>query len=116
MDFLTVGYSIFAALVILSAYIIPIIPISNKTRSLKIAVLKTISNEIQNEFDSIVGNISNSEHLNLEQYEKLIEVKKKVSSIQTIPIGLKAVWNSLYIIAITLLPIILQFILEKFAS
>lgn len=116
LDFLTIGYSVFAALVIISAYIIPIIPINNKTKLLKNEVLKAISDEVQIEFNTIMKNIAKDDTLNLDKYDKLIEVREKVERIQTIPIGLKAVWNSLYIIAITLLPILLQFLLEKLAS
>lgn len=51
--------------------------------------------------------------MNIEKYTSLLELKVKISSIHSSPIGFKAVWNSIYIILITLLPVFIQVVIEK---
>lgn len=63
--------------------------------------------------DNLMDHVQSMENIDLERHNNLIELREKISKIQTIPIGFKAVWNALYIVLITLLPVVLQVILEK---
>jgi hypothetical protein len=109
---LTIGYSIFAGMIILTAYIIPMIPIRNKILTQKKTLMNELSFSLQSELDKIVINTKSGDDINIEKFKSLLELKSAISAIQTIPIGFKALWNSIYIILITLLPVFIQLILE----
>ena len=108
-----IGYSIFAGIIILIAYIVPMIPIRNKIQIQKSLLLSEISSLIQKELDKIVVNAKSGNSISIEKYNSLLELKNKIAGIHAIPIGFKAIWNSVYIILITLLPVFIQVILEK---
>jgi hypothetical protein len=110
---MTISYSIFAGIVILTAYIVPMIPIRNKIQIQKISILNEISSLLQNELNQLISNAKLEHEINIEKYNSLLELRTKISGIQSIPIGFKAFWNSIYIILITLLPVFIQIILEK---
>lgn len=110
---MTIGYSFFAVIVILVAYIFPMIPISNKIQIQKRSLLNEISSLLQKELNKLVSNAQHNEEINIDKYNSLLELRTKISDIHSSPIGLKAIWNSIYIILITLLPVFIQVFLEK---
>jgi hypothetical protein len=109
---LTIGYSIFAGIIIIIAYLLPMIPIRNKIQLLKREAVVEISGHIQKELENLLKNARLEKDINIERYDSLIELRTKLSDLQSSPIGMKAIWNSIYIILITLLPVIIQVVLE----
>ena len=110
---MTIGYSIFSGIIILIAYIFPMIPISSKIQFQKNLLLNEISSLLQSELNSLVINAKSEKEIDISKYNSLLELKSKISGIHSTPIGFKAMWNSIYIILITLLPVFIQFFLEK---
>lgn len=111
---LIISYSIFAGGVILIAYIIPMIPIRNKILVKKNKAIHGLSAEIQNEFDQLIINSNLKKEIDISRYNSLIEIRSKVSSLNTLPIGAKTFLNSLSILIVTLIPIAVQVILENY--
>lgn len=110
---ITISYSIFSALIILTAYVIPMIPIRNRILNIKKETINTLSFEIQKEFDSLIKKTISHEEIDTSRYEALLEMRSKVNGLPSFPIGLKGIWNALSIIGITLLPILIELLLEK---
>ncbi|SEQ03399.1 hypothetical protein SAMN05421824_0979 [Hyunsoonleella jejuensis] len=110
---LVIGYSLFAALIILLAYIIPMIPIRNKIQHQKRDLKDEIAQLLQIEIDGLLNKAKMDKVIDTSKYNSLLEINSKISGIPTLPIGIKAIWNALGIIAVTTLPIIIQLVLEK---
>ncbi|MBN1184237.1 MAG: hypothetical protein JXB49_18250, partial [Bacteroidales bacterium] len=72
---LTIGYSIFAAIIILIAYIVPMIPIRNKLQIQKKETIEKLSVYIQDEFDKQLHNAKSNNMIDTERYNSLIELK-----------------------------------------
>ncbi|MBO3117496.1 hypothetical protein J4050_12100 [Winogradskyella sp. DF17] len=113
LNSLIIGYGIFAAIVIVSAYIIPMIPIRNKIQKQKSKLKDEVSELLQQEFESMLTKAKNDQPISSEKYHSLLELRGKIANIPSLPVGMKTVWNSLSLFGITILPIIVQIILEK---
>ncbi len=110
---LTVGYSVFAAIVIVFVYIVPMIPIRNKIQMLKKQTVNDLSVQIQQELDLLMSLARTGGEVDTGRFNALMELRTKISGLQSIPIGFKVVWNAIYIVLITLLPVFIQVFLEK---
>lgn len=110
---LVISYSVFAGATILLAYIIPMIPIRNNLQRKKQDLRNEISRLLQHEFDGIIKDARSQEIIQTDKYNSLLELRKKVSSIPTLPVGIKTIFNGVSVFLITLLPALVQFILEQ---
>lgn len=110
---LVISYSIFAATMIVLAYLIPMIPIRNSLQKKKQDLKNEISQLLQHEFESLVNEAKNQNQIGTDKYNSLLELRSKISSVPTLPVGMKTIFNGFSVFVITLLPIIVQFILEK---
>ncbi|MCR9253704.1 MAG: hypothetical protein NXI20_25035 [bacterium] len=109
----TIGYSIFSGIIIVVAYIFPMVPIRNAIADKKKEAIQNFSKKLQHEYDQIMLCESNEiDNAHLSKVEYYIKVLEQTSKIQTLPIGFKTIWNITYIILITLVPVVIQEILK----
>ncbi|MEI7898366.1 MAG: hypothetical protein WCJ26_15115 [bacterium] len=108
-------YIIFSVSLLISSIIIPIRPFSLKLQIMKHNALGEIDEKIQKEYMEIIENLKvNIKNVNFDQMNLLIEMRKKIEDIQIYPYRIKTITASLSIIIISLFPVIVQFIFEKF--
>jgi hypothetical protein len=112
-NFLSLGYSVFAGIIIILVFVLPEIPIRKKLLVAKRKALLTVNNQLQSEFQHALGEAkSENGSIDLAKIEKLILLKEKIEKVSVWPFGTQTASTVFSVIAITILPIILEFILK----
>lgn len=112
---LTIGYSSFAAILMVGMLIIPEIPIRKKIMLTKRNSLIKINCQIQKEHDKIFEeNKNNIEDINLNKLDLLIKFKEKVDSISPWPSILKILKATMSILFISAIPPFIECLLKNF--
>lgn len=114
---LTIGYSVFAGIIIIACLIVPEIPIRRKIATEKRETIMDINSQLQIEFKKALNEAKNSQKgIDLTKIDSLISLRQKIEKISVWPFGLRTVVTAVSVIVVTSLPGILQFILEKLFS
>jgi hypothetical protein len=113
-EYLTSVYSIFAGLIVILVFILPEIPIRKKIIIAKQKALTTINDQVQGEFRNAFEEAkSENKEIDLSKIERLIVLREKIEKISVWPFGLDTFTTAFSVVLITILPIILEFILNR---
>lgn len=114
LDFSTVLFSIWTVTLLSVAYLVPLIPISNRLAILKGNELRRLGLLIQEQYALLMAQSSNpSATVEMERFEVLDTLNKKISKIRVFPpVGSKSVETALFVTFLTLLPSLIEFFLN----
>ncbi len=108
-----IAYSIFSMLLLLASLIFPILPYTQRLMNLKDQEIGELDDKIQQEYSRIIMQYRESaQEIHFEQLNTLIEMRKRIEEIQVYPFKVKSLVTSISVILISLLPAIVQFLLE----
>jgi hypothetical protein len=111
---LSIGYSIFAGIVVLLVFVLPEIPIRKKIMFSKKKALAAINNQLQSEFQQALDEAKSADkEIDLSKIERLIILREKIHKISAWPFGLHTIGTAISVIIITILPIVLEYILKR---
>lgn len=103
---------IFSVIILFVSIVIPILPFINRIVALKNMALSDIDTQIQLEYNVLKKSFNKAEsNIQFEKMNELIEMRKRIVSIQVFPFQLKTILASLSIIIISLLPKAVELIL-----
>lgn len=109
------GYAMFAGSLIILSLMIPAVPIIQKIASTKRDALHQVNTQLQNEFSLILeGCRSQERQLELTRLERLMALRDKIESTNVWPFRIKFFGTGISVVLISLLPAVLQFLLEKY--
>jgi hypothetical protein len=115
LDGFVLGYAIFSGSLIVLSLIIPTVPIVQKIAATKRDALHQVNTQLQNEFSQILAGCRNRQsQLDLTRLERLMSLRDRIESTNVWPFRLKFLRTGISVVLISLLPVILQFILEKY--
>lgn len=114
LGYLTLGYSLFAAAIILAAYMLPIVPVRNRVNTKRREALVRLDRGIQDEYVRIMEQMDQrGTSLDLGHLKTMMEVRKFVESVPTFPFGYRSLQMVVYVLALTATPPLLEILLEK---
>lgn len=112
---LIIAYSIFACLILLSSLIIPSYPVMDKLKKAKQKNLEEIDIKINDLFYGMIDKVnSGSNDIDWKQLEILFQLRDRIESVTVLPFKSKTVSAAVSIVLISIVPVIVQIILEKF--
>lgn len=107
-------FLLFSIALLISIIVVPILPFIKKIRELKNDALSEIDGNIQSEYSELLTKFKNEkEATNFEKMNGLIEMRKKIETIKDFPFQLKTISAGLSIIMISLIPKIIEFLLNE---
>ena len=114
IDSLTIGYSVFAGVIILACFIIPEIPVRKKIVDEKRLTLMDLNNQLQLEFKKSLEEAKNmNKAIDLSKIDCLMDLRQKVGKIHVWPFGMRTLTTAVSVILVTSLPAFLQILLER---
>jgi hypothetical protein len=103
----------FSIVLLISSIIVPILPFIRKIRELKNIALTEVDSNIQSEYSELLAKFkTNKETTDFERMNGLVEMRKKIDSIQIFPFQLKTISAAISIIVISLIPKIIESVLK----
>jgi hypothetical protein len=104
----------FSVALLLASIIIPLLPFINTIINLKNNALCDIDYKIQKEYSVLLDNFNkDGRKVEFIKMNELVEMRKKIESIQTFPFQLRTISAAISIIIISLIPKILELILTN---
>lgn len=112
---LVITYSIFACLILLSSLIIPSYPVYQKLKDAKEKNLTDIDAKLNELFYKTINEVkSGGSNFDLKQFEILFQLRDRIESVTILPFKSKTLSAALSIILVSIIPVIVQIILERF--
>lgn len=112
---LVITYSIFACLILLSSLIIPSYPIVHKLKEAKEKNLLDIDTKLNELFYKTIEEVKNgADNVDIKQFEVLFQLRDRIDSVTILPFKTKSISAAFSIILLSLIPVIVQLILERF--
>ena len=109
------GYAMFSGSLIILSLIIPAVPIVQKIAATKRDALHQVNTQLQGEFSQILeGCRSQGGQLDLTRLERLMALRDKIESTTVLPFRVRFFGTGISVVLISLLPAVLQFLLEKY--
>jgi hypothetical protein len=93
---------------------VPVRPYVKKIQLLKENALAEVDEKIQQEYKHLLDQMKADDNNDLSRINSLIEMRKKIEDIQSYPFKTKTLTASLSIIFISLLPVLIDFVLQRF--
>ena len=110
-------FLIFSVVLLIASIIIPLLPFIRKISDLKNKALGEIDGNIQTEYSAIIEEFNHhGKQVKFEKMNGLIEMRKRIESIQIFPFQLKTIFTSISIILISLIPKLIEIILVALFS
>ncbi len=117
MGKLIIGYCSFSAIIMISMFLIPEIPIRKKLFLEKKKALDEMNYRIQKEHNSFLDkNIEEINIIEFEKIDKLILYKKRINSLNIWPTNFKTIRTTIGIIIISIIPVGIQYLPEWIKS
>lgn len=115
LDFFTIAFLIFSVLIMLLAYVIPLIPITAQIRRKKRQSVNKICRLIENEHALLIETGMDPKLvLDVSRFESLISLYKSTKSVRTFPpVGEESINTAVSITLLTMFPSLIKFVLEK---
>jgi hypothetical protein len=108
-------FIVFSIIILIGSIILPSIPYTKKKSKLKREALIDIDNKIQQEYSLVMKNIQDINDISLfNKMNLLIEMRRRIESIEVFPFRLKTITTSLFIIFISIIPVILEYAFKLF--
>lgn len=112
---LVITYSIFACLILLSSLIIPSYPVFHKLKAAKEKNLSEIDTKLNELFYKTINEVkSGGSNFDLKQFEILFQLRDRIESVTILPFKSRTLSAGLSIIVVSIIPVIVQIILERF--
>lgn len=115
LDYSIIVYSVFSITIILLAYIIPLIPITAQIRKKKKKSMSEISLLIQNEYAALLKAGKDAKlSLDTSKFDSLVSVHKSVKGVKAFPpVGEQSINTAMSVAFLTMLPSIIDFVLNR---
>ena len=111
---LVITYSIFACAILLSSLIIPSYPVFHKLKAAKEKNLSEIDTKLNELFYKTINEVkSGGSNFDLKQFEILFQLRDRIESVTILPFKSKTLSAGLSIILVSIIPVIVQIILER---
>ena len=115
MGKLIISYCSFSAIIMINMFLIPEIPIRRKLFLEKKKALDEINYRIQKEHNSFYSkSMKKINVVDFERIDRLVLYKRRVNSLTVWPAGFKTIWTTIGVLIIFVLPVCIQYLLEKF--
>lgn len=114
LDFFTITFSIFSALMIILAYVIPLIPITAQIRRKKKQCVNKICRLIENEHALLVESGKDPKSgLDIRRFESLTLMHKSAKSVRAFPpVGQETISTAVSITLLTMFPSLINLLLD----
>ena len=110
---LVVGYSLFAASVILLAFVVPELPLRDRILAEKRRVLRKVNAALHDEFQITGSDEDNAEQLpDLTRIREIIQLRAQIANISTWPFGVSSANTAITVFGMAMLPKILEVLLS----
>ncbi len=113
---LVVIYSIFAGIILLASLIIPPLPVAQKLRDAKAQVLYDLDQQLNQVFYGTLEKLKKGDRqsVDMAEFEALLQLREKIAGLNILPFKSKSITAGASIIFFSLIPVLLQFVLQKF--
>jgi hypothetical protein len=99
------GFTIYVGISLVSVFVLPMMPITNKIRDLKLNHMSQISSKLQKEYDYILNSSPENKKINSANFESLLSTYKSIKSVKAFPpVAEKSFNTAVYATLLTMLP------------
>jgi hypothetical protein len=106
-------FSIWSLVVLITTFIVPLIPVSRRIRDLKKRHAEKLSVQRQIEYDRVRDRLASGSNLDTSKLDAIKMLQKEIKSVRVFPpVGAKSIETAIFITILTVLPSLVDFVLK----